>query len=413
MDRSSPTSNVWFAKEPLQWPKPPKWMSFYKLIDIEKCPRRFALSNARYSDIWEHSGYPGKVNQSGLSGTIVHKVLRMVLEELQRTQCESTYDSSAVVVLKRLGGFSAIIRKEIKSILGEIEKNPRESERLELIEKRLYGSLNSIRETIQLIMPLICFNGKRAKNDVQTSPTPSVSVQKGVYSEIEVHANKLGWKGIIDVLSLSDHSNCIMDYKTGKKSDTHLEQLKIYSLLWFLDSGKNPSKSSIDKLKIIYPTAIMDYDAPSLTELNHLEINLKERTQKATEELNLTPPNAIPNIDNCKYCYVRQLCTEYWLNQKLMIIDDGNENNRVMDIELNIVEKLSEKYYVGIPVSPGVIPDDTLVTICMNKFAPQLILGDKVRILSASISKDDQNATLSTLTSNSEVFISSRNNGAH
>ena len=44
-----------------RWPEPPKFWSFSSLREAKACPRRYALSRATYSEIWDKRGYPDRV----------------------------------------------------------------------------------------------------------------------------------------------------------------------------------------------------------------------------------------------------------------------------------------------------------------------------------------------------------------
>lgn len=48
--------DFWRVLRPTKWPEAPSWMSFATLIELEICPRRWALVAAEYSDIWNNRG---------------------------------------------------------------------------------------------------------------------------------------------------------------------------------------------------------------------------------------------------------------------------------------------------------------------------------------------------------------------
>src|SRR2546430_2535646 len=69
--RRYPPSRVFMSKtaaaaqqavSPSTWPSPPTEMSVSTLRELEACPRRWALSSARYPEIWDRVGYPPKLN---------------------------------------------------------------------------------------------------------------------------------------------------------------------------------------------------------------------------------------------------------------------------------------------------------------------------------------------------------------
>jgi hypothetical protein len=52
------TIDVRRINNPSTWPQLPRWMSFSALLEIEACPRRWALKSATYPSVWNGRGYP-------------------------------------------------------------------------------------------------------------------------------------------------------------------------------------------------------------------------------------------------------------------------------------------------------------------------------------------------------------------
>src|ERR1700722_20128394 len=118
-------SPIIWANEPAEWPTVPEWMSFYRLLEIERCPRRTALKAANYPDLWEHHGYPPKLRFSTLLGQIVHSSVTTIGTNLADNGCLSALDDRAVSLLTQWGGLSQLIQNSIETVLNEQSQNPR------------------------------------------------------------------------------------------------------------------------------------------------------------------------------------------------------------------------------------------------------------------------------------------------
>jgi len=84
-------------------------MSFSTLLEVEACPKQWALSSADYPNIWERRGYPNRPFISTLEGTVVHLALERILHSLTKHGCRTLLEEQAFAILKELGGFTVII----------------------------------------------------------------------------------------------------------------------------------------------------------------------------------------------------------------------------------------------------------------------------------------------------------------
>jgi hypothetical protein len=56
---------IWKVCHPSSPATIPEWMSIHFLLEAEKCPRACALKNARYSQVWNRSGFPSRPVAAG------------------------------------------------------------------------------------------------------------------------------------------------------------------------------------------------------------------------------------------------------------------------------------------------------------------------------------------------------------
>ena len=92
-------TDFWRVLSPTAWPEAPLWMSFSTLIELEICPRRWALTAAKYSNLWNNRAYPSVPQPSALEGTVVHLSLQKITGALVENSCPSLVDESAILTL--------------------------------------------------------------------------------------------------------------------------------------------------------------------------------------------------------------------------------------------------------------------------------------------------------------------------
>jgi len=304
---------IWHAVGPKEWPTPPATMSFSKLFEIEACPRRWALSSARYPEIWGGLGYPEKFRLSTNIGRIVHLALKRITEALAGVGCVSLKDPSAIAVLKDLGGYTKIINECIQSILVRFQNNPRVSKKEEMIAQAIGSKAAEIRERVQIILSKMQLVPKhegqtsKALGDKRRSP-----LGFGSCPEVYLSDDKLGWAGVADLINISKSECEIVDFKTGEPHNEHPFQLHVYSLLWALDAEINPNARLANRLTLFYPSGQVDVPVPTREQLLELRQDLSRRTSSAVSSVQNEPPEARLGVDVCCNCDVRHLCEDYW-----------------------------------------------------------------------------------------------------
>src|SRR5438445_387754 len=102
---------LWATCAPTKWPAAPTEMTVTTLAEIERCPRRWALSAAEYAGLWSGRGYPPRLQFSALAGTVVHIALETITIKLVRAACSSVEDPKASQVMRDLGGYTKVVRE--------------------------------------------------------------------------------------------------------------------------------------------------------------------------------------------------------------------------------------------------------------------------------------------------------------
>jgi hypothetical protein len=333
-----PITELQMCRPPTEWPTPPQELSVSSLLEIEDCPRRWALRNGSYPGIWADRGYPIAPTPAALAGSAVHLALERIAAELVAAGCESAKGAAAVDVMRRLGGLTAIVERATLDLLSDLQENPRVVPRIAAMKRAVLRRLPHLRERVQLILSRLRFARREAlRNPRSDVGGPRRPLPLGSHSEVNLRAVRIGWRGTADLLTVLESGCEIHDYKSGDPSDDHAFQLRVYALLWHRDPELNPAATLATRLLILYADADIDVATLSESELADFERALLDRSRAAREQLALKPPPAKPGPDACSWCAVRHLCADYWRPAAMRAVRPMiEEGDRFEDIEVEI-----------------------------------------------------------------------------
>ena len=338
---------IWKTKGPSHWATVPEWMSFHYLTEAERCPRAIALHTSDYEDVWSKHGYPDRPNPYAVIGQIVHSSVQTIVGELARHKCSSVRDPRSIEVLKKLGGYSTVIALVSEKILTSFDGNPRFHGDRDQITSNVRTRMPQIREQVQVFLSRLhwSLNPQFSEHGTDSGrPTSKTRVRlplsKGIHSEVELRDPNLKWRGLADVIDLTDSECEISDLKTGAKSDSHKDQVMVYAVLWRGDPQLNPKGLLPTRLVLSYADGDEVLPTPTSQDLNRLASDLQIRTDQVRSELNLIPPEAKVTEENCKSCQVRLICNEYWnpvYRPKAALIQTSYD-----DIEVELLRQLGQ-----------------------------------------------------------------------
>jgi len=221
----------------------------------------------------------------------------------------------------------------------------------------------------------------------------------------------MGWRGKIDVLSLSGSSCEIVEFKTGVPQDDHASQVRTYSVLWSRDVELNPAARPADKLTLSYRTGEVSVDPLGPTDLESLQRELMDRSDAARAAASAALPEARPSAENCRYCSVRQLCEEYWRSHTQSRLGAAQtEQSAFMDIELAITGRHGAASWDGSVVVSRVTTPGRRLLLRTAQADLSLRPSDRVRVVDAhvAIPDDATEPGIATLGARSEVFVVER-----
>ena len=384
------------------WPALPERWSFSSLTKAVECPRRWTLARASYPTVWDRSGYPSRPVLPALVGGAIHHVLEVVLAKLHAENCASVSDPRTVAVLKELGGYTALLEDAVDRELARLKGNPRAARMLDAVAARLGQRIPEMRQRVQVVIARAQLNPAPVGAGSGARPEARLPLAKGTHPEVELQVPALRFVGRADLLSLEDDACTLTDYKTGSPDPHHLEQIRIYALLWTRDEDLNPSGIPTTRLVIAYATHDDMHDAPSSAELEDIAADLTARIREAETELSSRPPPAKPAAEMCRLCAVRHLCDDYWPSEAAKANSPTTAPpGGCVDCEATIAQRNGPRSWLI-----ALEQNDSSALLRTTSEATSFRAGDRVRLLDLVHGKDEDNdTTILTMTQMSEAYL--------
>lgn len=409
---------------PAQWPEPPAWMSYSSLKEAELCPRRWALRRASYPGIWDRPGYPDMPSLPSLLGDVTHNALEKILAEVVRCGCSSPNSACAVGALKAMGGYTRVISELVALSLQGLDTNPRAKDRVPALRAAMQVRVPEMRNRLQAVLSRSEFQpsprtdvnagvASGARGDPPGKRGARLPLGPGSYAEVTLRAESIRWLGRVDLLTIAADDTAIVDYKTGLPDDSHVEQLRLYALLWYRDKDRNPSATRASRLTIAYPNTDVAVEAPTQAQLEALEGELQSRVGVARRGLQARPPEARPSTALCANCPVRQLCEEYW---EFLDGDRSPVPDEAAlawgDVEVRVDARNGPRSWWVHVMRGADLGGSGRIVLRTATESPPFTVGSQVRVLNGGIARDeDGGVPIVTLTSNSEMFVVDRHDG--
>lgn len=379
------------------WPDMPEFWSYSSLRDAEECPRRWALARATYPAIWDRPGYPPRPTMPALAGQVIHGSLDAILRTFYQRGCSSIADPAATDAVRNLGGYSALIERQIENQLEEFKANPRTASRVAALGSALQSRTPEIRQRVQSMVaratlaPTSAIARTNGKGTHMRTP-----LRDGSHPEVPLRASDLRLFGRADVITVSSDGCSILDYKTGAPDEHHAEQLRMYQLLWSGDAELNPAQAPVVSLTLSYATHDVTIEPLSPAELDSLAGELVARVRAVEDDLAFRPPPARPEPTMCRLCDVRHLCDEYWASSA--VVDDSRE---FVDRQGTIVARNGPRSWIMEIEEPNA--ERALLRTPTED--PSFAVGDQVRLLDVVVAtNEDAGEAVVTITRASEVF---------
>jgi CRISPR/Cas system-associated exonuclease Cas4 (RecB family) len=359
---------------------------------------------AVYPDVWNKVGYPERPVPPALLGDVVHRILEVVLRAMKDRECPSLGDPAAVLVLKELGGYSALAEAAIDERLARLVGNPRVN--VEALRGLLRSRVPDIRQRAQAIISrtvLVPDEHKDADDCDAIDGHLRGPLSHGSHPEAELRAVSLRLAGRADLLTVAAGGCTIVDYKTGSPNEHHADQLRTYALLWSRDSEANPKQLPVERLVVSYVSHDELIDAPASSELDAIAQEVRTRIESVEHDLSARPSIARPTKESCQYCSVRHLCEAYWTemrpNEELLASDEAYG-----DLEGRVTAQNGSRSWL-LDVGEN---REVLLRTATEK--PDFAVGDDVRLLFVVARRDEDAAgrVIAGLADASEAYVLTR-----
>jgi hypothetical protein len=330
-------------------------------------------------------------------GEIIHNCLDVILRKLYERGCSSIDDAAATEALRDLGGYSALVEREIAMQVDALQSNPRMTSRVGVFRTTLRTRLPEIRQRVQTMVArarLVPTSGVRVGRPESETRAP---LREGTHPEVSLSVPGLHLAGRADLLTVTHEGCAITDYKTGSPSEHHAEQVRMYQLLWSRDSDRNPDEVPVTTLTLSYATHEASIDPLDPKQLTGLADDLARRVQAAEREVARRPPPARPVLEMCKLCSVRHLCEDYWASSAT-----GDDGRDFVDRQGTIAARNGPKSWL----LESHRPQRERILLRTTTEQPGFDVGEEVRLLDVVFPRDDDaEMPILTMTASSEVFV--------
>lgn len=212
------------------------------------------------------------------------------------------------------------------------------------------------------------------------------------------------------MLTLSNGACEIRDFKTGRPKPEHKTQIRMYAVLWARDTELNPKGRLADRLVLSYNNGDAEVSAPNGDQITAMEGEMMTRTQAALSSISIDPPEARPSEENCKFCFVRHLCEDYWHWQENS--HSEQEVNGFADVQVALTSQQGNRSWNCVVESSRSLKEGSpmLLRIKSVQFAPSS--GQRVRLLNVHVRQQYEETfegqpsfVVATMGTNSEAFL--------
>lgn len=367
-------SDFYHLQLPTEWvPAPDTWSSTV-LDDIARCPRRWQFLRSAWG---EYRRFPVRPAPAAIEGEIIHEALDRLTRacgRLGNPPLGSEGFSAAVSDCNFFDFFNGAI----SHWQATFDAHPRPGPRFRLRATAKELSNRAIRLFREQYHPETGdANGTAAtpaREAEQATDYRALLKNKRNLSEVRLHHPSLPFMGILDLVRLDNDDISIIDFKTGRPSESHRNQLLRYALLWWRNTGDIPSTIHAQHLEGSASWAI-DCD-----ELVKIERRLSEEIAACIEDLSARPARAEPD-QHCYHCPVRARCNEGWAHSMKNPV-----TNETRDMEITVNTAPGNYGFLALG------PDGTQISIVYQPGTlyqlPFLKVGNRVRLIGTARSQD-------------------------
>lgn len=370
---------------PTAWAEPPLMWSSTSVCEVEACPRRWQLLRSRWGDL---SRFPERPNAAAIEGQIVHKALdRLTRACGQRGNPSfgSPLFSEALIDAEFFPG----IARDVDEWRGRLQFHPRPGPAFRLregAEDLANRAVRMFREQYKPDAQAVSRSAERV--DERPIDLAALLKRRGALSEIKLTHPNLPFLGILDRVQATGEGVEVIDFKTGKPSNDHRQQLLRYALLWWRTTGNAPTRVSAQYLDGVASWPL------TVSALEEIEAGLVRLLPLLRDAISAHPAPA-KSGPSCAFCPVRARCADGWIVGEEAAVVDGRG-----DVELIVGAKAGEygflaRTHFGADVS-------VVYETAIARLLPDLAEGQVIRVIDGAWTEDRAQLELKAWT---EVYL--------
>ena len=310
---------------PTEWTAPPSVWSSTTMDDIEMCPRRWQLLRSRWG---EYDRFPERPSLAAIEGQIVHDALDRLTRacgQLGNPEFSSAKFAAALTDAAFFPGFTrAVAAWQLR-----LAAHPRAGPAFRIRASPQELANRAVRMFREQYKP----KGQGASQEVERikdalPDVKSLLRQRRAISEVKLTHPNLPFIGVLDRVHESSLGIEIVDFKTGKPSEKHRQQLQRYALLWWRTTGDPPVRITAQ-----YLHGAESWPVTQGT-LMLVEADLAEKIPLLTYALRARPAAATPGT-GCHACPVRARCAVGWaVAEEAALVDGRGDAELVVTADL-------------------------------------------------------------------------------
>lgn len=349
---------------PTAWADPPSTWSSTSLDDVEACPRRWQLLRSRWGDF---ERFPVRPHPAAIEGQIVHEALdRLTRACGQRGNPAfgSAEFSAALTDADFFPGFARAVAEWQQRLTTHPRPGP--AFRLRASGEELAN--RAVRMFREQYKPNGHVASQAAERAADTPADVKVLLkQKRALSEVRLTHPALPFLGVLDRVQDTGEGVEVVDFKTGRPSDKHREQLLRYALLWWRKTGDAPVRVCAQYLDGVTSWPVAQ------GALEDVEAELVKKLPLLTDALGAHPAAAKPGT-GCHTCAVRARCAAGWAVGEEAALVDGRG-----DAELVAQAKAGDHGFVARSRTGAEIA--VVYEAPVAKLLPEHVEGQVLRVL--------------------------------
>lgn len=349
---------------PTAWADPPSMLSSTSVDDVEVCPRRWQFLRSRWGGL---DRFPVRPHPAAIEGQIVHQALDRLTRACGQRGNPPFGSPEFAAALKDVDFFPGFARA-FTEWGHRLMSHPRPGPAFRLRASAEELANRAVRMFREQYKP----DGKPASQAAVCSAETPLNVKallkkKRALSEVKLTHPCLSFFGVLDRVQDTGEGVEVVDFKTGRPSDKHRNQLLRYALLWWRQTGDAPVRVSAQ-----YLDGVESWPVTQGT-LEDVEADLVKKLPLLTDALGARPAAAKPGT-GCHTCAVRARCAEGWAVGEEAALVDGRG-----DAELVVKAKAGDHGFIASSRTGAAIA--VVYEAPVAKLFPEYVEGQVLRVL--------------------------------